>query len=173
MKAYHGTTREQANRFLLGEAKETPTWWCSDDNYLYLWCPDALVDGGECDAEDADEYAIQRAFESAQVAAALSDTPQTELVVLCLEFDKESIEPDDSAEMMELSRRIEDFDGIERCVEYKLIAKHNSRLDAFVVAGLLNNPYICHIDDDLKEAAEAVKEVFLEGILEFDYSIEY
>jgi hypothetical protein len=173
MKAYHGTTRENAENILNGGTKETATWYCSDDEYLYLWCPDALIEGGECEEyEEAEEMAIRNAFESAQITAAVSNEPQKELVVLCFDFPEGIIEADDSCEHMELARRVEDFDGIEKGHIKTLTCKHNSRLDALVVSSLLDNPNITYIDDDLREAAIAMRDVYVDSLYDFDYSEE-
>jgi hypothetical protein len=177
MKAFHGTTREQAKRILSGECKNLPTWSVSDDEYLYLWCPDALMEGEYPEAEnmeEAEERAIQMAFESAQITAAMSEGPQNEIVVLCFEFDAEKVEADDSCENMELARRIEDFKGLEDCHEATYTARHNSRLDALVISNLLENEHLAHwrIDEDLIEAAQAMKDIYIDSLLDFDWEEE-
>lgn len=175
MKCYHGTTRENALRILSGECKDSPTWSVSDDEYLYLWCPAALIDGGECEEEEeADERAIRMAFESAQITAAMSEEPQKELVVLCFELPDEIIEADESCENMNLSRRVEDFEGLEKHHIKTLKTRHNCRLDALVISGILGNPNLAswRISDDLREAAEVLRGVWIESLGEFDWEEE-
>jgi hypothetical protein len=176
-KAFHGTTRDNAERILKGQCKVEPTWSVSDDDNLYLWCPIAFIEGEYPEAEDieeAEEMAIIHAFESAQITAAMSDEPQKELVVLCFEFDSEKIERDESCENMELARCISDFEGIEENHTSTFIAKHNSRLDALVISGLLENQHIAkwRLDDDLIEAAEAMKDAYLESMSDFEWTEE-
>ena len=177
MIAYHGTTRENAEKILSGQAKEEPTWNVSDDEYLYVWCPDAMLHGEYPEAEDTEEaerIAITRAFESAQITAAMSTDPQSELVAICFDFEEEAIEEDLSCENMETARRVEDFIGMERAHVKTLVSKHNSRLDALVICQVLENPLLAswRIDDDLREAAEAMKGIYLDSLNEFDWMEE-
>ncbi len=170
MKAFHGTTRENANRLLNGDAKDGATWDCSDDEYLYLWCPVALE--GEY-GDDSPEYAIRMSFESAQITAATSDKPQTELVVLEFDIPESEIQDDDSCENMELARRCDlaTYSDVHRAT---YTCTHNSRLDALVISGLLQNDHFpaYKLDDSLIEAAEILKEVWVESLHEFDYEKE-
>lgn len=171
MLAFHGTTREHAINILSNGAKNIATWNCSDDAYLYLWCPNVLVKYKECDKEDANAAAIQRAFEAAQITAAMSENMQRELIVLCFDFPKKLVELDQSCENVELSRCVclEDY---TKYYKTAYVAKHNPRLDAFVISGLLENRYInlYAIDEDLLQAAKTLRDNWIDSLLEFDYT---
>ena len=170
MLAYHGTTREHAINILANGNKTTATWHCSDDAYLYLWCPDVLIKNRECEKEDSGAMAIQFAFESSQITAAMSENMQKELIVLCFDFPENLIELDESCENMELSRRIclQDY---TKYYKTSFVAKHNPRLDAFVLSGLLDNQYLNFytLDDDLLQAAKTLKDQYIDSLMEFDY----
>tara|TARA_R110002167_G_scaffold252035_1_gene458309 strand:- start:507 stop:1043 length:537 start_codon:yes stop_codon:yes gene_type:complete len=170
---FHGTTREQAERILSNECKEDITWNCSDDNYLYLWCPEALA---ECngDEDEAEVYKVERAinnaFESAQITASLADLPQSELVVLEFCIDSDYVEMDHSHDTMDYARctRLDDYSAV---FKREFTCKHNSRLDALVLNSLLDNKFINsdRISDDMRKACEALQGVQVDSLDEFDY----
>jgi hypothetical protein len=175
-KYYHGTTIEEANNILEGVGcKERATWTVSDDTALYLWCPDALAEA-EGNEDESEEYkkdqAIYLSFQSAQVTAAMSEKPQSELIVLCFEFDSKDVEEDYSCENMDHARVIE-LDSYAECLVEKYTCKHNSRLDALVLSGLMDNPNLNHsiISDDLLEACRALQGVWVESLYDFEWSI--
>ena len=176
MRVFHGTTRENAERILSGKAKDNYTWTVSDDDYLYVWNPVSHIKQGECDTiHEAFEMCTQKAFESAQITAAMSDAPQSELVVLVLNVKPKDLDVDYSCKNMELASIINDIDyNYKEAHMYTLKAKHNSRLDAFVISGLLENPHFpsYKLDDDLIEAAKLLQDRFLEELLEFDWERE-
>jgi len=88
---YHWTTLENFKKILKNgfNNKSKKNWWCSNESELYLWNPRKL---------EWDRDAKQKAFESAQLAAAIQDVSKTEIVVLELEIDTNQINvPDDDS----------------------------------------------------------------------------
>jgi len=64
------------------------------------------------------------------------------------------------------------FKNIKKGVDKTaFVAKHNPRLDAFVISGLLDNQYLNFytLDDDLLQAAKTLKDQYIDSLLEFDY----
>lgn len=169
---YHGTTRAHAINILAGREKSDVkiTWNCSDDDYLYVWTAHKLYGYDEDqDHEDYDRQAIQRAFENAQITAAVQDEPQKELVVLAFEVEYDDVEDDVSCDGMDEAARIR-LENYAECHVKTLVCKHNPRLDGVIVSNLLDNPHLTsNISDDLIEAAKAFKDVWLDSLLEFDY----
>lgn len=174
MRVFHGTTRENAGRILNGKSKDDYTWSVSSDDYLYVWNPVSHIKLGECDRiEEAFELCAQKAFESAQVTAAMSDKPQEELVVLVLNVKPSLLDVDYSCPNMELASIVNDIDYNYRDAHmYTLSCKHNSRLDAFVIASVIDNEYFpsYKIDDNLLDAAKLLRDYHLEELREFDYT---
>jgi len=97
---FHGTTKENYDKIInsnFGE-KESCSWYCSDDNNLYFY---------DLDKTDADEKeykkeeCINRAFESAQLTASISNYKRSDLVVIELKVLKSLCSDDESCQNME------------------------------------------------------------------------
>jgi hypothetical protein len=165
VKAYHGTTPEGAKALLSGVEAPERIWAASEEDKLYLWCPHALIEGGEFDEDEDSEYiqdrAIQMAAESAQVTASVSGFV-TKLVILEFEFDLEDIEPDDSCggDRMGLARCVEGLD-YKACHTGTYQAAHNPFLNPFHARFLKENPYFDWdaLADDNPELADAVEAI--------------
>ena len=169
---YHGTTLENARKLLNGGEKESSVWFCSFDDYLYVWSRDEIKKEFDEDADpsETESLCLQMAFESAQITAAASENPQSILVVLEFDFPEADVYDDLSCENMEMARRVDttQLDGLD--LENSLLniytAKHNSRLDAFYLCGLQNNAYFNWnmVDKDLKDAVKTIneREIYLE-----------
>tara|TARA_R100000664_G_C2674334_1_gene84996 strand:+ start:34 stop:579 length:546 start_codon:yes stop_codon:yes gene_type:complete len=165
IKAFHGTTIEGEKQILQDCFDFERIWTCSEPHTFYIWCPDTFVKGEECEAEGAEEYAKQRAFESAQIAAALSPNFETEIRVLEFEFDSDMVFSDTSCRNMDLANCVYG-ENLKLKDYYKKSYKadHNSFLDPFYVRFLKEhelfdfdllqekNPKLC-------EAVELIKDV--------------
>ncbi len=176
-KYYHGTTPELAKRILNNDEKSECLWNVSYDDNLYLWSPDDMLLHDEVETiEDGTQRAIQCAFESAQIAAALSTEPQHKTVVLCFEFPDDMIVPDTSCDNMSYAFTV-DMSYIEDIKKYYIKAystKHNPRLDIFLISGVVNNEYIntALIDDDMVEACKQLQETCIDSLFEFEWCID-
>ena len=84
MLFYHGTTMEAAQSILReGYGGGSTCWNCSDDECVYLW---------EAAPESEDEmYGFFNAAESAQLAAAITGSHSSEIVVFALEIPDKDI----------------------------------------------------------------------------------
>lgn len=173
---YHGTTLENARHLLSGGEKTDPVWNCSYDDYLYVWSKEAIEESEGLEPEEVEDYCLRVAFESASITAAASATPQNELIVLVFDFPEADVYDDLSCENMSYARRVNsDLDATD--LENSLIklysAKHNPRLDPFVLSGLYDNDYFNFnsLDSDLKEAVKVVvdNKVYLDSIFEYDW----
>jgi len=84
MLFYHGTTMEAAQSILReGFGGGSTCWNCSDDECVYLW---------EAAPESEDEmYGFFNAAESAQLAAAITGSHSSEIVVFALEIPDKDI----------------------------------------------------------------------------------
>ena len=177
MIGYHGTTRANYEHIKSGGVKpniEGITWCCSDDLNLYLWCPDVLAEAGECGEEDKQDFAIRMAFENGQITCAMDENPQNEIVVIKFDFNSEDIEEDCSTENMNQARCVGNDIDYEKHIVGIYTANHNSRLDAMVLSSIIDNPNLnkWKLGDDMIEACEALRDVYLESLLEFDWEEE-
>lgn len=176
MKFYHGTTRENALNILNGGEKNKPVWNCSYDDYLYVWSAEAIKESEGLEEDEVNYYCLNRAFESAQIAAAASEVPQNELIVLVFEFPEADVYEDFSCDNMECARRVNsDLDGNDFTSSLVEVWSHphNSRLDAFVISSLLENDFfIKELEQSLLDAAKLIKEneVYLDELFTFDYA---
>lgn len=98
-RLFHGTTLDNWNNILKEEgfASDYTNWICSSDNETYFY------DTDKTDYEELDEqrqFCIHSAFESAALAASISNYLGTDLIVLELEVPDEFCEDDWSAENM-------------------------------------------------------------------------
>lgn len=169
---YHGTTRDHANNILSGGEKSDVkiTWNVSDDDFLYVWTAHRLYGyDDEQDHESFDEQAITRAFESAQVTAAIQDEPQKELVVLAFEVDYDDVNDDVSCAGMDEAATIQ-LESYAAAHVKTYSCRHNPRMDGVIIAQVLENPYITsQIPDDVIQAAKHLKGIWVDELLEFDY----
>lgn len=176
MKFYHGTTIENAINILNGGEKNNPVWNCSYDDYLYVWSAQAIKESDGLEDDEVNYFCLNRAFESAQITAASNPTPQKELVVLVFDFPEADVYEDFSCDNMDCARRVTGLDGtdLEQSLLEIWIHPHNSRLDAFVISGLLDNKYFISdsIEGDLLSAAKQIREneIFLDELYTFDYA---
>lgn len=157
---FHGMTRQAFESFKLGQGKVgISPWTCSDnDGMTYLYSMQKLAN--EYANDDPDyliEIGIQLAYESASIQAAINS--QSEIIILCLNLENETIDSDYSCENM---------DHIADCINSHVLnishvvkaysIKYNQFLAAFTIAGLLNNQYFNagYIDPMLYIAAKQI-----------------
>lgn len=173
---YHGTTLENARHLLAGGEKESYIWNCSFDDYLYVWSGAAIKESEDLEDEEIEEYSIRLAFESAAITAACSKEPQKELIVLEFDFPEADVYEDFSCNNMDCARRVSSLNSLyfERNLIKVYSAKHNSRLDPFVLVGLLGkNDFFDprDLDPDLKEAIELLdgSEIYYEELFNYEW----
>jgi hypothetical protein len=174
---FHGTTAENAKRILAGKPKGESTWICSQDQFLYLWGAEALAETEGNEDSELDEkkrFAIQRAFESAQVTACLSKKPCRELVVLEFEFEEQDLMHDHSCDNMNGAFRV----SLETYRPHFVKAyscKHNPRMDVFIVSMLLSRNLfnVNRLDFDMREAAKMVEKADLGYVWEVLSSFDW
>ncbi len=178
MKCYHGTTKKGLKAILSGENhKPNSPWNCSDqDGVTYVWPLDKTVECEGCDGEcDGHERAVVKAFESAQVQAAIAG--DTELYVIVLDIDDDMLSDDYSADNMSDAAsciNTQDFKATRIITTYH--CSFNRWHAPFVIKGLLQNCYFntCAVDEDLLKVAEQLSEdVWIDEIYEFDYKEYY
>ena len=158
MLAYHGTIADGAECILSGGRKSKSSWHVSDDNMLYLWCPDVFIDENEAsDMEDAKIMAIQQAFESAQISAAISESPQKELVVLEFDIPIDYIYEDLSCENMDLARCTREIKYSDYAIN-KYTCNHDPRLDLLILSRIIHNLYLNtgYLSNDFIDACKGV-----------------
>lgn len=167
----HGTTAQGLADILKGNGKAQGPWNCCDrDGFTYLWDVEALLEG---EGYEDDHAAIQQAFESAQVQAAIAGDDTT-LYVLEVELDADTVAPDQSCENMPYAVVVRET-TITRDIITKAWAVDFSKWDApFVLAALVGRDYFegsSVTDERLVALAEALSEqgVFREELLEFDW----
>lgn len=102
MKLYHGTSYENFVSILQnGFGAENTIWNVSDPDVLYCWNPDRLLTSEDCEnLAEAQQRAIQRAFESGQISAAFFGSLSNQIVVIEYDADVDDIFEDDSCENM-------------------------------------------------------------------------
>jgi hypothetical protein len=175
MKVYHGTTWENYQNIQLrgfDNSKET-VWDCSIHSETYVWVPSQLMEHGEAeDMEEATERAIQMAFESAQISAALLGSLASEIVVIELNVNPDDLEVDESCENM----------GHASCIANKKIdifsitgiytAPYYADLRLFILNGFRDNQWIkmWMLPEITYKALEMMpRDIFMEELLEFEY----
>lgn len=179
MKTYfHGTTKEQLDNMKEGECKEIATWTCSDDEMLYLWDFDKIIESNGFD-EDEEQYArdtaIRQAFESAEITASMQGV-DTELIVIELVLNEDDVMDDESCENMASEASCIHFDDVDLnnaiVTEYR--CKFNGYKSPYIISNLLGRIYFneFYIEDGLREFAEQLQgqDIYLET--EFDF-VEY
>lgn len=88
---YHGTTFEGYEGIKLNGFKNVERVWnVSDYNSIYFYCPEECEEG--CNTEENVNICIDRAFEAAQMAAAINGSKSKSIYVLEIEIDDEEIE---------------------------------------------------------------------------------
>lgn len=171
---FHGTTLENARSILSGGEKNSYTWIVSNDDLLYLWDPYILNAQNDEDDSMNESRAIQQAFESGQITAASAKTPQDKIVVLRFEIPGEEVDEDFSCQNMEGAFCIES----KKAAQYftnAFSAPHNSRLDAFILSGVIDRDLfnLETLDENLIEACKAIQKsnAYIESdiLLEFNY----
>ena len=104
MILYHGTSLESARaiaRAGFSAWARDSNWTVSEPNTVYAWSPDMLVKHEEYeDFDDANDGAITRALENAQIAAARAGSLGEYVVAIKLEIDSELVSEDFSCEHM-------------------------------------------------------------------------
>jgi hypothetical protein len=162
---YHGTTLENVQAIMAGGSKNSPTWSCSDDHYLYLWSAEKIGDDG---------CPIMRALESAQITAAIAGK-DAKLVVLELTIDDELVEDDWSCENMADEASCIHFDDfkVDMVDDEVYYSEFSGYLSPFVLSTLLENQWFdSHsVSKSLMLVARALQgqEIFIEEAWEFDY----
>lgn len=164
MRVFHGMTEKAFKAYLSGsdESGIVGPWSCSDnDGNAYLY----PIDFGfsECSTDDEEEaanFCIQSAKESATIQAAVND--DNKVFVFDLTIPDELLEVDNSCECMQYCR----FVPIDVFREYAKNAyihnfSINRALHIFRVAGLINNHNFntASIDPELYFAAKTVSNV--------------
>lgn len=101
MKLFHGTTYEsyQGIKEDIAATPDKTIWICSEDDVIYFHSLDVVAKDSSLDLNDLQSaiyQTIQRAFESAQVSAAVSDSDQ--LIVLEFDVDESLVKPDTSCQ---------------------------------------------------------------------------
>lgn len=173
MHLYHGTTLENLIGLIesdFGRAEKT-IWNCSNENCLYFYSAEKMVeyDGAE-EGEDAINRAINRAFESGQIGAALWQSKKT--VVLEFDVEENLIEDDFSCPNMEEAHCV-DKDDLRGKLCGVYIADFNIWFTPWVLGGLVDSEYFnsFELDDALMKVIHAISEssVYLEEVFEFDW----
>lgn len=96
---FHGTSADHLKSILRkGLRPDCGKVWNPSLNEVYLWSPDKLTESGDTEADYANDYAKQRAYENAQIALTLAKSGQC--VVLEVELDDSLVEEDGSCENM-------------------------------------------------------------------------
>lgn len=172
MKVYHGTSYEnfkQIQELGFGASQSHIVWDCSDRNATYVWSPAALVEAGEVeDDEYATSRAVQMAFESAQITAALYGSTQDRVIVLEIEVPgDEDLMVDDSCENMGCARYFMNSakHQITGCYE----SPYYPDLRLFYLKGLNGNQWLrlCVLPDVTAKALALIpSDVYLEELLE-------
>lgn len=170
---YHGTTKENFEsildkRFGSRQSPNDKTWKCSQHDTTYFYDTEAE------EFEDSPELALQYAFESAQITAAVQDYRGDSLVVIEVEIEEECTEPDLSASNMDcLAVEVKNND-LNRYGEIKRIhtAKWDIIMKPFV---LLNVMGMEHINLDLNPIEQRImesiqgKDIFIDELLHFEH----
>lgn len=99
---FHGTSAQHLRSVRKHGLKiNSSKIWRPSENAIYFWSPDALVEAGECENDEwKNGYAIDRAYESAQIAMACDPKSNGKCIVLEVEIDESEIEPDSSCDNM-------------------------------------------------------------------------
>lgn len=153
---YHGTTKENLNRILTGEGKQSGPWTVSDlDNMMYFWNQSKLLESGE-DIEIGIDYA----FDAASTQAALKGE-NTELYVLECEINDSILEDDYSCENMEMASCINISDFNLNMIKKVYKADFNKWHAPYHIAWLLGNMYFNQsqvIDETLLDIAQTIRD---------------
>jgi len=173
---YHGTTLANARHILAGGEKNYSVWNCSLDDYLYVWSGKAVKELNELEDSEVKDYIISLAFQSAAITAASGEELQKELIVLEFDFPEADVYEDLSCDNAEEARRVSGLDGVDLELSLKGVysARHNPRLDPFVLVGIYQkNDYFCadSLDSDMKEAVEALQglDFYMEELFNYDW----
>ena len=174
MKCYHGTTKKGLAAILSGENhKPTSPWNCSDqDGVMYFWPLDKTIESEGCEDEsEGCERAIGKAFEAAQVQAAL--TGESEMYVIVVDIDDDLLQDDNSApNMADVASCIDMVDFDSSAVTDTHTCTFNKWHAPFVIKGLMQNPHFntYAVDEDLLRVAEQLSDdVRIDEMYEFNY----
>lgn len=176
---FHGTTKANYEQILeKGFSPRNMVWNCSSDTDVYFYDTDKTNYDGE-EEEYIRQDCIRRAFESAQITAAVQGFNGSELIVIEIQIDEEHVEDDYSCENMHHTASVVDVDDLEEHGEVKAVYEaeegYNPSLRFFYIAHLVrDNNYIntyefTHLEDKACEVI-ANSEVYLyDSLMEFDF----
>lgn len=144
---YHGTSEESYKSILENGFNpidaDVLTWNCSDSDYVYFYNPLDLLEHGETDEEEnAEQMAIERAFENAKISAAVQKSRGDSVYVLAVEIDQELIEEDDSCQNMELACKVHVSYLSTDAIIKKFRADYLPSISLAYIAGLNDSDFI-------------------------------
>jgi hypothetical protein len=180
MLLYHGTSFESYEQIKReGFKPETPTWNVSEDDKTYFYTIDKMM-SSECldDEEEAQQMAITRAFESAQITAALQKSLANKIVVIEIEIDENKVDvcDDDSCQnMADIASYIYNSDLTTSNIKHIFIADYSPFFALYHAASIYGNE-VGYPNFDLFTQAEiniieAIKgtEIFIDDLLYFEW----
>jgi hypothetical protein len=142
---YHGTSFENYQSILENgfNGDRDTIWNCSNDSYTYLWDVKKIGKGEQLDKEDAINQAIQQAFESARIAAAVQKSHSDKIIVFEIEIDSKFVTDDDSCENMSYASKVYNQD-LEECGKIKNVyyMEFSPHMILFYLSGLVSNDYM-------------------------------
>lgn len=178
---YHGTTYENyLNIKENGFGSLEKTWNCSSPETMYFYDTDKTE---EDDEEYKESYCVSRAFESAQITAAVHGVNSSKLVVLRLEIDSDHVRDDYSCENMSdvaTEAEIEDLNEFGVITEVFICEEgYNPALRFFYICHLwANNEYLhkthfTHLEDKaLQLLADKETGIFIDELLDFEWEAQ-
>ncbi len=165
MKCYHGTTPEFMRQILSGEKKSECTWYCSDDDCLYVYPLNKADEYDDEWPEDSENAQVICALESAQLTAACHG--HSKILVMEFDFPDEELEDDGSCDNMEDVAScvcISDYSRYLTSIHYS--DDYNPELRPFYLMGMKGNYQFNRdsLSSDMQDALSAIEgqDIFLD-----------
>lgn len=176
---FHGMSEKAYSNWIKygdkGSNSSSSPWVCSDnDGYTYLWSLDKLdLEYSTDDTEELEQIAKSRAWESAQLQAAIDGSRHVYLFALSL--DPEDYEDDDSCENMQECDKTEQGNLNQTNIVSIYKVEFNQYLAPFVISSIMDfdlfNKSI--IDPLLLKTAKIVSSLgYLDELTEYPYHTE-
>ena len=180
MLLYHGTSFESYEQIKQeGFKPKSPTWNVSADDRTYFYTIDKMM-SAECldDEEEAQNMAITRAFESAQITAALQKSLADKIIVIEIEIDENTVEvcDDDSCKnMANIASYVLNDDLTTDNIKRVFVADYSPFFALYHAASIYGNEagypnfdLFTQAEIDIIEAIRKA-EVFIDDLLYFDW----
>jgi hypothetical protein len=160
---FHGTSADNLESILKnGLVCDSEKIWSPSEEGVYFWSPDKLVEMGETEEDYKENYAFERAKESAQCA--LAKAKDCRAVVFEVELDDSEIENDTSCPNMEGAVVIYSNIPLNKIKSIK-ITNDLSLFKGYFIGLMLNN-YLSSID--FNEIETKIGEFFYKSVIDLD-----